>query len=85
MYSPTSGGHVGLPVAALVGRDRVVARLAEGDELMAPRVPALGEPVAQDDRTAVVGPRLGDVHGDAVGGDAPVPDAVHGPSCWPVR
>ena len=82
---PDLGGHVGLPVAALVGRDRVEAGLPQGDELVAPRVPALGKAVAQDDRTAVVGSRLGDVHGDAVGRDAPVPDVVHEPSCWPVR
>ncbi len=78
-------GHVGLPVATLVGRDRMEAGLSQSDELMSPRVPALGKTVAQDHGAAVVGPRLGDVHGDPVGRDVPVPDVVHGPSCWSVR
>src|SRR5581483_5689204 len=63
-------------VAALVGRDHVVAGLGDGGYLVAPRVPKLGEAVAQhDDRPFA---RLGDVHVDAVGGDGAVGDVGHG-------
>ena len=66
------GRHVGLAVPALVGRQHVEAGIGQRDELVTPRVPALGEPVAQHHRGPVGRPRLGDVHADAVGVDEPV-------------
>ena len=70
-------GRIGLAVAALVGRDDVEARIAECVELVPPRVPALGEAVAQHDERAVSGPRLRDVHSDPVGVDEAVRDLGH--------
>ena len=67
-------GRIGLPVAALVGRDHVVTGVAERAELMAPGVPALGEPVAQHHGRAVSGAGLGEVHADAVGVHEPLAD-----------
>ena len=46
-------GHVGLAVPALIGCEHVVAGVAERSQLMAPRVPALGEAVAQHHGRAV--------------------------------
>ena len=70
-------GRIGLAVAALVGRDDVVARIAERVELVSPRVPALGEAVTQHDDRSVGRPRLGDVHSDPVGVDEAVRDIGH--------
>ena len=61
--------HVGLAVAALVGRDRVVPGVAEGAELVPPRVPAFREAMTQHDGAPVGGPGLGHVHPDPVGVD----------------
>ena len=66
--------HVGGAVAPLVGSEHVEPGVAERAQLVSPRVPALGEPVAQHDRRPVLGPRLGDVHADAVGVDVPMAD-----------
>ena len=76
--TPRPGRHVGGAVAALVGREHVVPGVAQRAQLVAPRVPALGEAVAEHDRAAVVGPGLGDVHADAVGVDVPMADHVSG-------
>ncbi len=70
-------GGVGLAVPSLVGRDDVVAGIGQRAELVAPRVPALGESVAQHDERAVGRARLGDVHADAVGVDEAVGDVGH--------
>ena len=70
-------GRSRLPVAALVGGDRVVAGLGQRRELVAPRVPGLGEAVAEHDEGTLAG--LGDVHLDAVGLDGAVLDVGHGP------
>ena len=48
--------------------------VTECAELMAPRVPALGEAVAQHHGRAVGGSRFGDVHADAVGFDETIAD-----------
>src|SRR3989442_7086253 len=65
---------VGGAVAALVGRHRVVAGLAEGARWVRPRVRALGPAVAQQhERPCTV---CGDVHSNAIGFD----DPVHGPA-----
>ena len=69
-------GHVGLAVAPLIGGDHVVPGRAERPELMAPRVPALGEAVAQHHGGAVDGPGFDDVHADAVGLDEAFADEV---------
>ena len=73
-------GHVGGAVAALVGREHVVAGVTQCLQLVTPRVPALGESVAEHDGGPVVGPGVGDVHADAVGVDVPVADhlSLHG-------
>ena len=73
--------HRGLTVAALVGRDGVIAGLRQRDQLMAPRIPGLGEAVAEDDQRPLA--RLGHVHAQAVGLDESVGD-LHGQSSRPV-
>ena len=61
------GGRVGLPVAALVGRDDAKACRRERGNLMPPRVPRLGPSVAQhDQRTRAL---LDVMHPDAIGVD----------------
>src|SRR5207247_10881058 len=55
---------VGLAIAAHVGRDGVIARLRQRDELMAPRVPRLRKAMTHDDERALTG--LRDVHPDPV-------------------
>ena len=57
-------GLVGVPVAALVGRDGTEPRGRERVDLARPRVPELGEPVQQDDREAVLRPGLDDEERD---------------------
>ena len=69
-------GHVGGAVAPLVGSEHVVPGLAQHLQLVAPRVPAFGEAVAEHDGRPVVGPGFGDVHANAVGVDVPVTDHV---------
>ena len=69
VYSSTAERAIGGAVAALVGREHVVAGVAERLQLVAPRVPALGEAVAQHDRGTVGGTGLGDVHAQAVAVD----------------
>ena len=66
---------VALPVAAHVGRDRVIARGGERGQLVAPRVPGLGPAVAQQHERAFA--RFGDVQLDSVGRDRAVADLGH--------
>ena len=74
---PVDGlGLVGLAVAAHVGRDGMVAGRGERGELMPPRVPRLGEAVAEQHERALA--LLGDVHADAVGVDGAVSDSLTG-------
>src|SRR3954471_5959602 len=54
-------------VAAHVGRDGAVAALCEGEHLMPPRPPELGEPVQQDDQGSAAD--FGYVEADAVRAD----------------
>src|SRR5882672_8377162 len=68
-------GTFGLAVSALVGRNRVKARLRERLHLMAPRVPHLGKAMAQDDRKALAG--LCDVHPDAIAFHETMLDLAH--------
>src|SRR5207245_9820467 len=66
----------GAPEAALVGRNRVVAVLAEGAKLVSPRVSGLPPAMAQQhERPCTV---FGDVHSDAIGFDDPVRGPAHG-------
>ena len=66
---------VGLAVAALVRRNRVVPGFGERRQLVAPGIPALREAVEQDDKGTL--PRLHDVHVDTVGLDRSVADVRH--------
>ena len=68
-------GLVRPAVAAHVGRDGVVTRGGEGGELMAPRIPGLGEAVAEQDERARA--LLGHVHADAVRVEGAVSDLAH--------
>ncbi len=70
-------GGIGLPVAALVGRNDVVARVGQRADLVAPRVPALRKAVAQHDERPVCRTGFGDVHVDPVGVDETVRDLGH--------
>ena len=69
------GGRVGVAVAALVRRDGAEARIGQGAQLMAPRIPQLRKAVAQEHRKAAA--RLDDVHADAVGVDVLVGEVGH--------
>jgi hypothetical protein len=62
-------------VAPLVGGDDVPAGVRERPELVAPRPPALREPVQQQDDRPAVRPRLREVERQAAELDRPVADA----------
>ena len=61
-------------VTALVGSEDPVASLGQRADLMPPAEPGLGEAVQQDQRRAILGPRLGDVQGHPVRRDRCVPE-----------
>ena len=69
-YASTSRRRARAAVAALVGREHVVAGVGERRDLVAPRVGALGEAVAQHDRRRRRVAGLDDVELDAVDGVA---------------
>src|SRR5205807_10672592 len=69
------GRLVGAAVPTLVGGDGVVPGPGQRRQLVPPRVPELGEAVAEHDERAL--PLLGDVHVDAVGADDPEGGLVH--------
>jgi 1,6-anhydro-N-acetylmuramate kinase len=71
-------GLVGLAVAAHVRRDDVVAGGREHRQLVAPRVPALREAVAEQHQRRARVARLDVVHLDAVGGQGAVAQVGHG-------
>jgi hypothetical protein len=74
------GGRLGPAVPAHVGRDGVEPRVGQGPELVTPRVPGFRKSVAEHDERPLA--LLGDVHPDAVGVDAAVPDlAYHDGTC----
>ena len=58
------GGRIGASVAALIRRNRVIARGCERGKLMPPRVPRLREAVAENHQRPFAG--LGDMHVDTV-------------------
>jgi hypothetical protein len=59
--------RAGLPVAALVRRDRAEAGLRQRLQLMAPGVPEFGKTMAHHDRKALAG--LSQMHFDTIGLD----------------
>ena len=69
-------GPVGLPIAAHVGRDGMIAGLGQRLELMAPRIPGFGPAVAEEDERPLA--CLGDVDAKAVRLDEPMGDFGHG-------
>ena len=75
------GGHLGggraAAVAAQVGGEGAVPGVAQRAELVAPRVPELGEAVAEDHRRAIVRAGGRDVELHAVGLDLFVRDLSH--------
>ena len=68
--SRRTAGWSGAAVAALIGRDRVIAGVGECGQLMAPGIPALREAVQQQYQRTLAG--LGDVHAQAAGLDIAV-------------
>ena len=71
---------VGCAVAALVGGDDAKSLVGQGSELVTPRVPELGEAVAEHHQWPLA--QFGDVHGDAIGGDRAMSDLVHEPRLY---
>src|SRR6202008_2756239 len=69
-------GPIGLAVPAHVGCHRMEPGIREGPKLVAPGIPRLREPMAEDDQGAR--PLLGDVHANAVRLDGAVLDLAHG-------
>lgn len=73
---------VGVAVAAEVGGDAAVATGGEVEELVAPRVPELGEAMEEEDggrrRTTIRRAGLGYVHVDAIDAQSRVLDCFHG-------
>ena len=63
------GGAAAPPVAPQVGRDGAVPGPSERVQLMPPRVPELGEAVAEDDRRPIGGPGGDHMELDPVRGD----------------
>ena len=61
-------------VTALVGGDDPVAGFGQRADLTPPAEPGLGEAVQQDDRLALLGPRLGDMQIHPVRPDGCVPE-----------
>ena len=63
---------IGLPISPHFGRHGVEAGARERGKLVSPRIPGLGEAVAEDRQRSPA--LLGDVHPDAVRRDEPVGD-----------
>jgi len=72
---------VGLPVAALIGRNDVIAGITQRLQLVAPRIPGLRKTMTQHNERTVRRAGVRDMHVDAVGCDRAMLDLGH---CGPL-